>query len=261
MTERDEHFDDPALRSAVRRLYAGERAPLELRDRVIAMAGAAGPAEPTPDASPARLPFWNRARALRIAAVIVFVLIGALAVVLYDRQNTVLADATFQAMVRTHKHCCSRGAHSQPTVRQDTPAAAGTDLAAQIHAAVLAADLRQDEWSFEGGALCDLGDGKSPCAHLVFSKGANRCKQISIFSLPLSACPGAKPGRYARTVDGCPVVAVVTDKSVYCFVGYCHKQRLTSAEILDLVSKHEKDVCPSSAGLVPASTPADPGHQ
>src|SRR5688572_14726812 len=82
MTPERTKFDDPRLRAAVRRAWAGETAPPELRRQVeelIAKETAAGQAgEPTPDVVIRRpaLSFWRRSVTLGSVAAAAVVIVG-----------------------------------------------------------------------------------------------------------------------------------------------------------------------------------------
>jgi hypothetical protein len=222
MIECDDEFDDPALKSALKGIYGGQTAPESLRRLIIAQAAAR---------DPGRGMAWF---AWRIAAVLLIV-IGALALVFYDRFNPAFPGEVITALVEEH----DKPRQPQQTLDWET---ACTDLVAKVQNTVWAAKLHADGWDFQGADVCRI-NGKQ-VAHLFFSKGRQK---LSVYSLPHSACPKSRKwGTCAIKVDDRHVlVGVVDSQGVFCLVGHCPKGGLTLDELQRLFDRHRRErICP-----------------
>jgi hypothetical protein len=226
MTESNHEFDDPALRSALKGVYGGQTAPESLRRLIIAQAQAAA-------ARPQRGASWF---VWRIAAVLLIV-IGALAVVFYDRLNPAIATDTVAALVQDHDNSTAGKTSLEPVAWVN----AGEVLAAKVQNPVWAARLHSDGWTFEGAKVCQINNKQ--VAHLFFSKGRQR---LSVYSLPHSACPKSrKSGTCAIKVDDRHVlVGIVDPQGVFCLVGHCPKGGLKLAELQRLFDLHQAERVP-----------------
>src|SRR5438045_1511070 len=179
-----DQFDSPELKSAVKRLYAAERAPAGLRRRVESILQAR-------ESSP-RLRI-SRADVLQwaMAAAILIGLTGLVFEASYERRHPV-GDQTLLAMVKTHDSCCrENNPHRRPGIPQDNFALMGQVLASKIKEPVLAANLEASGWTFVGGANCPVGDHQS--AHLVYRRNG---QWLSIFSIPASSCDKVREGGF-----------------------------------------------------------------
>jgi hypothetical protein len=228
MIEPTDQPDDFALKSALKGIYGGQTAPDSLRRLIIAQATAAA-------AIPAGRPLaWF---AWRIAAVLLIV-IGAIAVIFYDRSNPAIGGEIVTALVQDHD---SRLPQALKLDNVDWETAC-TDLAAKVQNTVWAARLHSDGWTFEGADVCNI-NGKQ-VAHLFFSRGKQK---LSVYSLPHSACPKSKKsGTCAiRVGDRHVLVGVVDPQGVFCLVGHCPKGRLKLEELQRLFDRHQRErVCP-----------------
>ena len=221
MNEANDQFDDPSLKAALKGVYGAESAPQRLRERVMALAATAG-------ARGGHSAAWY---VWRVAAVLL-VVIGTLAVVLYDRLNPAIARETMTALVQDHQE----SAQGRVKVQNVAWATAGENLASEVQNTVWAADLLCEGWTFEGAKVCRINGQQ--VAHLLFSMGG---KHLSVYSLPRSACPKAKrAGTCAVKVDDRHVlVGVVDEQGVFCLVGHCPKGGLKVADVQKLFDKHQ----------------------
>src|SRR5687768_5780273 len=113
-----ERFEDPGLKVALKRIYGGERAPGDLRERLMRSLADSSPMSPISQSTvftdrpiPAaaarmRFSFWTQP-AFRAAAALFLV---ALAGIFYYASDTSAASPIRQdallAMIDTHDHCC-----------------------------------------------------------------------------------------------------------------------------------------------------------
>jgi anti-sigma factor RsiW len=238
-----DQFDAPELKSAVKRLYAAERAPAGLRQRVEAILRAG-----EPQARPVRIDpavmgqvmwqvrwqvKWQRAA----AAIIVVGLAGLIIRVAYERNHPV-GGQTLLAMVKTHDFCCRDG---NPHQHRDIPQASfvlmGQTLAGRIKEPVLAADMG-DGWKFVGAAMCAV-NGK-PSAHLVYRRNG---QWLSIFSIPAASCDNVREGAIGgEKINDHMIAGFAQTGGVYCIVGSCPKKGLQLEEIQQLLRKHQGDL-------------------
>ena len=130
-----ERSEDPGLKLALKRIYGGERAPADLRERLMRSLADSSPLapisqstvltdSPIPAAAPIRLAFWSQP-AFRAAAAVFLV---ALAGIFYYASNTSTASAApiqqdaLLAMIQTHDQCCAgEHDHQEPELPTPTP--------------------------------------------------------------------------------------------------------------------------------------------
>ncbi|HEV8379367.1 MAG TPA: hypothetical protein VGP99_10995 [Tepidisphaeraceae bacterium] len=235
-----DQFDAPELKSAVKRLYAAERAPAGLRQRVEAILRA-----DEPQARPMRIHravMWQWAA----AAIIVVGLGGLIVRVAYERSHPV-GGQTLLAMVKTHDFCCRDGnSHRHRDIPQDSFVLMGQTLAGKIKEPVLAAEMG-DGWKFVGAAMCPV-NGK-PSAHLIYRRNG---QWLSIFSIPAASCDKVREGAIGgEKINDHMIAGFAQTGGVYCIVGSCPKKNLQLEEIQQLLKKHRGDlIAPRPTGSV-----------
>jgi anti-sigma factor RsiW len=226
-----DQFDAPELKSAVKRLYGNERAPLSLRERVEGILKT-----PQPQSRPVRIEravMWRWAA----AAVIAIGLAGLVVRVSYERRQPV-GRQTLAAMVKTHDYCSKEGRpHRGKEIPHDSFVLVGSTMASKLKEPVLAADMGQG-WRFMGGAMCPV-NGK-PSAHLVYYRNG---QWLSVFSMPAASCEKVRDGAMCAEVIGDHMVAgFARTGGVYCMVATCPGKRLQLEEIRQLLKQHQGDL-------------------
>lgn len=146
-------------------------------------------------------------------------------------------------LVATHEHCCQSSNHHHLDAAGADDAQIAQAMRARLSRAVLVARPQGDGWTFRGAAICHVGPVAS--GHLVFVCGD---KALSIFSLPLSADPSARPGEsLSADLNGHPIVAFVKDDALFCLVGSGPSGSITTQQLLHLRDRVENDVLASDA--------------
>jgi hypothetical protein len=239
-------FEESELDAAVRRAWGTERAPAELRQRVLsaltseALLASSAPPERTARTTPSPA-FW-RHRAFgwaTTAAAAAALLIGialaaserfhpapatiASAVAAGTGDDAAAPPATFPtdlagALVRTHDGCLrvhSNDHHLFKAAPKDGVRAIAQGMSARLHHPVIAAAPVGDGWEFRGAAICPVGNVKS--AHLIYARDD---AAVSIFSLPasivVSSCPDHQ--NCDAAVDGHPMAGFVENGGFFCVV-------------------------------------------
>jgi len=226
-----DQFDAPELKTAVRRLYAAERTPVGLRQRVESILRAE-----QASAGPMRIHraiIWQWAA----AAVILVGLTGLILRASYERSHPV-GGQTLLAMVNTHDFCCRSGnPHQRPGIPQNNFVLMGQTLASKINEPVLAAEM-DNGWKFVGAAMCPV-NGK-PSAHLVYRRNG---QWLSIFSIPASSCEKVRDGAFGgQQINDHMIAGFARTGGVYCMVGSCPQKNLQLDEIQQLLKKHQGDL-------------------
>jgi hypothetical protein len=225
-----EDFDAPELKTAVKRLYRSERAPLGLRQSVerILAPQAARPIPMRID----RAAMWQWAA----AAVIMVGLGGLIARVSYERSHPI-GGQTLAAMVKVHDYCCKDGRkHRQKEIPHENFVLVGQSMASRLKEPVLAAEMKG--WNFVGAAMCPI-NGK-PAAHLVYQRGG---QWLSIFSIPAASCDKFREGGMGSEIIGDHMVACFTKTGgVYSMVATCPQKQIDLQEIQQLLKKHRGDL-------------------
>jgi hypothetical protein len=229
-----DQFDAPDLKTAVRRLYAAERAPEGLTRRVESILRSDQAAAPITRMriNPAMFMQWAA------AAVIVVGLSGLILRANYERAHPV-GDKTLLAMVNTHDGCCREGnPHQRRDIPQNNFVLMGQSLAAKIKEPVLVAADLEGGWDFVGAALCPVNGHLS--AHLVYRRNG---QWLSIFSLPASSCEKVRLGGFGgEKINDHMIAGFAQTGGVYCIVGSCPKKDLQLDEIEQLLKKHQGDL-------------------
>jgi hypothetical protein len=258
MSDDPSEFDDPGLKEALQRGFAGERAPAALRMKVTAgMAADAIASEPIP-ADPAR-PGRGTARASRrgwrielgasgwraaAAAAVVLLAVGYAVmqiraeffperpIAMPTTSRTIPASFVL-TVVRAHDNCAKLPDHH--LVPGDDPDQLAGKLSQAEGVQVFAASLG-DGWQFKGAGMCTLEDVKA--AHLIFAKGDD---VLSIFSMPTpSSCGGGHGGGYAlnEMVENHALSGFSNANALYCVVGSSPAGHgFTLAELAPVVAK------------------------
>jgi hypothetical protein len=235
-----EHFDDPNLKSAVRRCWACDCAPAELRERVRGILNSE--IEQSSSVSIFRFP---RSTWMLAAAAVVALMIGLSAhywpasstpiqtVALAQLPPTLPADLTHR-----HDECCQSKHHQLPEVPKTDDTAITIALQTQLSRPVLVAHPSEPGWDFHGAAICPVGT--IPAGHLVFSRGTDT---LSIFSLPKSAAPGLTEGEEFATTTGSHCIAgFEKNGAVFCLVSNSPNGTLTPSDVRKMRTQMEANV-------------------
>lgn len=229
MTPDPASSDEAALKAAVCRAWACEKAPAALRRRIEKLI--AEQASPSPENTSATMrispSFWRRGAAIAAAALI---LIGVGVVLTQNRDGTGLfssavTDAGASALpadlgvelVRAHDRCVRFHPNDhqlfEAAPRDDFPAIARL-LSAELNHPVIATAMGHD-WEFRGAGICPVGPTQS--AHMLYARGD---AFVSVFSLPASAFPAhADKVDCDAAVKGHPVAGFAEQGAFYCVVG------------------------------------------
>jgi hypothetical protein len=220
------NFDDPSLKTAVRKVWCAEQCPVALRAKILAAKLGAVPS--------AGHIFWGRSRAFYglAAAAVVLVAMGITVYFVFASANPI-PSALADALVVRHNGCCAAPDHHMPGLPQHDFAAIGRGLQRNLGFAILSAPL-PGQWDFRGAAICPVGGVKS--GHLVFEHVEGQRKQfVSIFSLPRSAAQNAMPtGPCAEMAKGEAIAGLVMPGGIYCLVGSSNDKSLTLTEVESL---------------------------
>jgi hypothetical protein len=251
-------FDDPALKVALKRACAPQKAPDSLRARIEAvMARQAAPPAMRPATRDetsdvigtiGRLRQWWGYR-LAVAAVLLLA-IGAPVYYLGFRDTGAgpavdvypVSDTAMSALVKRHDGC-SKGPlrHHVIEAPNDDFVAIGKELSAKLGYPVLVADLRDDGWTFRGAAICPVND-QVKAAHLVFDRGG---QTLSVFTVPAGACAGgnAKDGDcYCCEKEQHPMAGFIQNGVLYTMVVHCPANAITKDQVAQLLRKHRNDI-------------------
>jgi len=234
MSDPQNQFEDPALKQAVRRAFAGldESAPAALRQRVQAILAAGTAAAATTGGSPPaheepiRRPdraWWARQFTPKsaIAAAIALLAIGFMfwqmrselfssSPQAHYAPRTTFPESFAIAMVVAHDNC-AKSPEPNPVPGKD-PASVKAPLTAAAGVAVAATDLG-DGWQFQGAGICPVGGVKA--AHLLFTRGKDT---VSMISMPAPRSLAGFNGSYTQTVQDHPMSGVVSQGAVYCLI-------------------------------------------
>jgi hypothetical protein len=250
-------FDDPGLKASVQRAFAHERAPAELRQRIVGMLSAPEPLADHPplklpaQSPPAARPFiWSfTAARLAVAALLLVGIATALLVYRNTRPTPPpsINEATLAAMVQTHDECCHHE-HRDERLPQESFAALGKAIADELNEPILSADLSKDGWSFEGAAICSVRNKRA--AHMIFARGEQR---LSVFSVPASTCGSVKEGSsYRGRIRDHVVVGTTRKGGVHCIVAHCPGNTIKLEEVADLLERHQGEIVASADPVNPA---------
>ena len=234
MSEADfDSFNDPALRSAVRRVWGDERAPAELREKLQELFPKPKRANP---GAPFREPLVLRLRSTLygLAAAAVFLFAVGLAFqdwVMGQRHSHIaprvlaLPSPVADDLVTQHDLMAKRPGPAGGTAET---ADAKFQLESRLRFPVLAMDLAGTDWKFRGAAVRTIHGGKS--GQILFDAGGK--KFISVFSMPPSTVSGSAPAcEYAQVAGTHPLAGFASNKALYCLVASSTDGSLTLDDI------------------------------
>jgi hypothetical protein len=223
MSEEFASFNDPALRTAVRKVWGAEQAPFELRQRIAALvpsqARAKGPQrQHEPLILRLRSPLYGLAAAASVLLAIGLVLhdwtSGGRAARIAPRAIA-LPDPSAAALFASHDQWAKSPRHHIKGSLDGNLSEVRQRLRKDVGFPVLAANLH-GSWKFEGALVSTIGKSKS--AQLFFDSGDSQC--ISIFSLPAGFLSGSAPGcDYCQANDKHSMAGFATGNGFYCVVG------------------------------------------
>lgn len=243
-------FDDPALKAAVARAWAGERAPELLRQRVLQLAAANHPLAEQPRRLTAAAPrrnLWRHPWLRYGLAAAAMVVVGfGVAYRLDDHRNDLTVGTTPVAVVPAlpaslarelvdrHERCRQfNTGHRLPDVPQQSFETIRDSLTKRLGFSVLAGPIDDGTgrpatgWTFRGAAICPVNNIEG--AHLVFSRGD---QVISVFSLPRGACPAAHRDEEAEDANpDHPIAVWVWSDGVHCVVGSSDDRSLSVEQV------------------------------
>jgi hypothetical protein len=227
-------FDEPALKAAVCRAWAGEAAPVELRRQIESLVserpvGETEAASSLPDVIHVAAGFWRRALigfAMGAAAIL---MIG-LAVVVFQMSRSEQPKTTAEGgsaagpalpaelgnqLVARHDSCTHAPDHHFFTAApRDNFKAIAQGMSTELHHPVLAAAIGSD-WEFRGAGKCPVGS--TPSAHLVYAQGD---AFVSVFSLPASRFPTCPNHENCEAdLNGHAIAGFREGESFYAVVG------------------------------------------
>jgi hypothetical protein len=232
-------FEDPALRSAIRRVWSGQSAPPELHRQLADIA--ARQSAPTPPAArpgsgalgSAAAIRWYRHPAFSLAAAaIVLVAVGVMTIKSTLRPEPTPASETLPEsladnLILRHDACCRAPDHHMPGLPRNDLQAIAVALRGRLGFPVMSGEPSAAPWQFAGASICDIG--ATAGAHLIF-KQPNQ--DISIFSLPISVDPKlAGKGQFALVDSGHPIAGFATQDALYAVVGSSTDDSLSLAAV------------------------------
>lgn len=252
-------FDDPALKAAVKRAWAHERAPLDLTARARSAMRQAVPPESDPSLEAIRggwrIPRW----VTYAAAALVALAVGAFTAFLADDSGQVtprpghLASASvlpasyLTGLVQRHDECRQRYADRHHTLACDQTNFEQIDaqLEAQMKAPVLVIDPRPDGWKFDGAAVCpvpvhrDNGTENVRASHLLFHRDGRQT--LSVISVAFKGSCKAKPGETFIDEAGQNhlIVGFLDNEELHCLVGHSTDGSLTKEDLRRLSDKYQ----------------------
>jgi hypothetical protein len=252
-------FDNPALREAVRRAWAGERAPAGLRDR-ITRALREDPQAPAPAATGWRI---GSVRQLAAAAVVLLAVGGVAGYFagVFGEGRTPVASRIPATLVtqlaQVHLHCSDapdhHGAASSGT---DDFQVIATRLRSQLGRPVLVCAAGNPDgagqWTFRGAAVCQVGEHAA--GHLVFVRGQ---AAVSVFSLPAGACPLLPANERCESQGlNCDVAAFRQGEGFFCVVGSSKDGSLTCEQVRGLRDRLRPNVIAAGSDSPPPARAA-----
>jgi len=251
-------FNDPALRAAIRGVWANERAPRELRKQITALC----PSQNGRSTEP--LIFRLRSAMYGLAAAAVFILAVGLAFQSWEgggrrplRAPRTIALPTALAADLFARHDVDAKAkdHQTPGIAKTDFKLIGRQLQERLNYPVLATDIPEPGWKFKGAKICTVD--KIVTAHLLFELRGK--EYLSLFSMPVSNISGAASGcDYSQSDDRHLMAGFATQTGFYCVVATSTDESITIEEvrtIRDELRPLMADVPPSPNGQLATILP------
>jgi hypothetical protein len=266
MGVQDSSFDDPKLKTFVRKAWGDERAPADLAERVRRMMAeesraqsvfpraASAPATETAggsdgvNARPMRITpeIARRYRprspvfGLAIAASLLLTF-GSVVLVLYQNASQkILPAGVAVAMVATHDECCRLPDHHLlPGVSPNDLGAIARHIETDLKFPVLAMDPGNG-WQFAGAGECPVGPYKS--AHLLFRRGGDT---MSMFSLPAADFHVETASALTANSDGHLLAGFSEAGGLYCLVQAGPADTISPGQIEQLRDHLERSWTPT----------------
>lgn len=212
----DSHFDDPALKAALKRALGGETAPPGLRARVEKMLAAEAA---SPLVRPKQRFDWRRSPLVGLAAA-AMIIVSTAFVLNYYRQAEPSSLATLpndlaSEMTAAHDAAMAQASHHNLPVPKDDLDKIRQTLKDRLGHPVLVASLGAD-WKLEGASVTKVGERDA--AQLVYSKGNESVSVISVSIAGRGYVP-SEGTDYMQTWEGHPLAGVVKGGAVHCVIG------------------------------------------
>jgi hypothetical protein len=209
-------FDDPVLKSALKRAVGPEAAPPALRTRVERALQSEAMA-PLKRARPAG---WRNSPLVGLAAAAMLIIgIGLIYTSVMRTDDGRLKELPAQMamdMAAAHDRALVNAALHELKAPKEDLAAVRSELKAKLEHPVLVASLGND-WDFQGARVATVGS--TPASELVF-KNKTSGDTVSVFSIPGRAYYATEEGlEYEQVADGHPIAGFVRKGIVHCLVG------------------------------------------
>lgn len=229
----DSAFDDPALKTALRRSLGAEQAPASLSQRIVQIASEQSRA-------PQSIPVFRRRAFRQAVAAVLAIGLGVAAILIWqgNRKDPYQAaygipNSLYRSMVNQHQE---RADQTAPDPVTSIPAA--QELARKLGRPILLPDLTRDGWTFEGGAIRDWP--ATQVAQFFFTRGGAK---ISVLSMPVTLAPGARETyTYETTFSGTPIAGVVNNGGLHCLICTDKSGQVDAKELAALLRRHMEDV-------------------
>jgi hypothetical protein len=226
-------FNDPALRAAVRRVWADERAPRELRTQIAALCTTKVSGRRNVESMSMRI----RSTLYGLAAAAVFVLAVGIAFTDWSsggrrplRAPRVVALPGDLAANLFARHDVDEKVktHQFSGISQTDYNTMGKQLRSQLGFPVLAANLPGENWKFHGASICTVG--KIVTAHLIFDRKGKQ--YVSLFSMPVGEVSGSGAGcDYSEITQNHVLAGFTTSVGFYCVVASSSDDSITIEEV------------------------------
>jgi len=228
-------FNDPSLRTAVRRVWGDERAPRELRQQIAALCTSSGKRGSRANSEPFSMRI--RSTLYGLAAAAVFILAVGIAFADWSgggrrplRAPRVVALPGNMATNLFARHDADEKAkkHQFAGINQTDFNTMSKELGSQLGFPVLATSLPGNGWRFHGASICTVG--KIVTAHLIFDRQGKQ--YISLFSMPVGEVSGSGPGcDYTEVAQNHVMAGFATSVGFYCVVGSSSDDSMTVEEV------------------------------
>jgi len=217
-----EEFNDPVLKEAVKRAWAGESAPRQLSES-ISDSVAAPRAQIRPTAGWAA---WAAAAVILLCAGLLIVRMAGSS----SAPGQALPAFAAAELVRTHDVCCrSNDHHHVPDQYSAQMPDTGRWLSTKAHIAVVAISPGGG-WNYMGAGPC--GVAGNPSGHLLFRRGN---QELSIFSIPATELGvDAKDALYSADIDGHLISAFTRGGGLYCVLAHDPDGKLSASDVQPL---------------------------